>query len=172
MAFALRCPTCRKAFRWDATADWPDECQICGEPMAEDKSDTAIVLPAFLSSKTKLNDKFYREQERSSEARAEKAAEAAGVPVSEMADLKITNMRDNVKPGEISAMPVQNAVTQHMEAVNAKGGQFGFAGNNGLEFSAGINTGAVTVNGQTTQGVVPRAGANAIARVQRMNGAG
>lgn len=64
-------------------------------------------MPALRSAGTRANDDVYRQMERSSEHRAEQAAEMAGVPVSEMADLKITNLRDNRSNGDVMAPPPQ-----------------------------------------------------------------
>ena len=101
-----------------------------------------------------MTDKVYRDMERASEGRAEQAAEMAGVPVSEMSHLKITNMRDNVQVGESAAMPVVNDVTRQMDAIAARGGQIGFA--NGADFAATTNSGPY-----------PRAGAAALGAIQR-----
>jgi endogenous inhibitor of DNA gyrase (YacG/DUF329 family) len=167
MAFALRCPECRKAFKWEVSKPDPRYCPLCSADLGEPPDDSVISIPAFLSAKTKANDKVYRDIEASSVVRMEKAAEAAGVPVSEMSDLKITNMRDNGREGDIAAVPVVNDVTRQMDALNAKGGQMGFGSQSGPEFAAGIATGAVTVNGVTTHGIHPRAGAKALAAIQR-----
>jgi predicted nucleic acid-binding Zn-ribbon protein len=45
--------------------------------MGEEKDDTVVSIPAFLSAKTRAADANYRALERSSEVRMEKAAEAA-----------------------------------------------------------------------------------------------
>lgn len=172
MAFALRCPDCRKTFRWNPDKPFPDECLLCGASMPEDKSDDGVVMPFIRSAATSSHDKVYRDIERSSEVRAEKAAAELGVPVSEMNDLKITNLNPTTHAGDIAAVPVNNAVSQHMDAMNAKGGKFGFSGGEGLGFSAGTATGAISVNGQVTQGIAPRAGANALIKTQRMIGNG
>jgi hypothetical protein len=87
-----------------------------------------------------------------------------------MSGLKLTDLRDNTKPGEIMAPPVNNAVTQQMDMMAARGGQVGFVG--GSEFAAGTAQGVVSLNGQITTGIVPRAGANALASIQRASGRG
>lgn len=166
MAFALRCPECRKSFKWEPLKEHPRYCPLCDADMGEMPDDNVISLPAFLSPKTKAADAVYRQAEAASVVRAEKAAELAGCDVSEMSSLKITNMKDHKHQGEVAAVPVVNAVTQQMDAINARGGNFGF-GSNGSEFAAGIATGAVTVDGVTTQGVVPRAGAKTLGAIQR-----
>lgn len=166
MAFALRCPDCRKAFKWEPSAPEPRYCPLCKADLGEPADDNVISLPAFLSPKTKAADNVYRQAEAASIVRAEKAAEMAGCDVSEMSSLKITDMRSTKHAGDIAAVPVVNDVTKQMDAINARGGNFGF-GANGSEFAAGISTGAVTVNGVTTQGVVPRAGAKTLGAIQR-----
>ena len=166
MAFALRCPTCRKAFKWQPSDPDPTECPLCGAAQAELPPDNVISMPAFLKAGTRANDALYREFERSSEDRQEKAAELAGVDKSDMADLKITNMNSTLHEGAIAAAPVQNSVTQHMDMMNARGGKFGWTDQGGAEYAAGVASGAVTVNGQVTQGIAPRAGANTLAKIQ------
>ena len=170
MAYALRCPDCRKAFKWEPSEPDPRHCPLCQADMGEPPDDNVICLPAFISAGTKANDKVYRDIEASSVVRMEKAAEAAGLDVSDMSSMKITDLRPTIHEGAIAAPPVVNAVTQQMDMLAAKGGNVGWQGSNGAEFSAGISTGAVTVNGVTTQGVSPRAGANTLAKIQGMYG--
>lgn len=141
MSFALRCPDCRKAFKWEPTKATPRFCPLCDADMGEEKDDSVISIPAFLSARTKATDKVYRDTESASQVRAEKAAEMAGVSVSDMAALKITDMRDNAHEGEISAVPVVNDVTRQMDLIQARGGQAGFAGSAGSEYSSAVQTG-------------------------------
>lgn len=169
MAFALKCPECRKAFKWEPSKPEPRFCPLCKADLGEPPADNVIAIPAFLSAKTKAGDAIYRQAEAASEVRAQKAAELAGCDVSEMSSLKITDMRSTKHAGDIAAVPVVNDVTKQMDAINARGGNFGF-GANGSEFAAGTATGAVTVNGVTTHGVVPRAGAKTLGAIQRSYG--
>ena len=167
MAFGLKCPECRKTFRYKPADGHPRFCPLCNADIAgEEKDDTIVSIPAFLSSKSKANDQLYREFERSSEARQEQAAALAGVDKADMADLKVTNMNSTLHEGAIAAVPIQNAVTAQMDYANSRGGKFGFTDRNGAEFSAGVATGAITVDGKVTQGIAPRAGANTLAKIQ------
>ena len=159
MAFALRCPECRKCFKWEVSKPDPRYCPLCSADLGEPPDDDVISIPAFLSAKTKANDKVYRDIETSSIVRMEKAAEAAGVPVSEMSDLKITNMRDNGREGDIAAVPVVNDVTRQMDALNQRGGQFGWQGSNAAEYSGAVQTGPY-----------PNVGAKLRSSIQRANG--
>lgn len=171
MAIILKCPDCEQKFKWTFSDEsrWPDHCPLCGEFMGIDKDDTVIVMPSLRSARTDANDKVYRDMERGSEQRVHLAAEAAGCSPAEMSSLKITNLNDR-RDSEIAAMPVQNTVTQHMDSMNARGGQFGFSGMGGAEWAVGTKDGAVTVNGRTVTGIAPRAGVTAIGAVQRLNG--
>ena len=172
MAFALRCPDCRQAFKWEPTKPDPRFCPLCNSDLGEPPADNVICVPAFLSAKTKAGDAIYRQAETASEFRVAQAAEMAGCDPSEMSSLKITDMRDTRHAGDIAAVPIVNDVTKQMDFVNSKGGQFGFSGSNGSEFAAGTASGAVTVNGVTTQGIEPRAGAKTLGRIQRQLGLG
>lgn len=150
MAFALRCSECRKAFKWEPLKAHPRYCPLCQADLGEEKPDNVICLPAFISPKTRANDQVYRSIEQSAEKRAELADDPS---------LKITNMRDNVHEGEISAMPVVNEVTKAMDAINARGGQVGWQGQNGAEFSSAVQSGPY-----------PNQGAKMRSMIQRENG--
>ena len=132
--FQIRCPGCRKPFPWDPAIDLPERCPLkgCGyvaakrEPEVDEDGVIVIAAPFLRSARMKAVDSTYRELETSSEHRAQMAADAAGVPVSEMSHLKVTNIRDNLKPGEIAAMPVVNDVTKQMDRMKAGGMPVGF----------------------------------------------
>lgn len=128
MAVVLRCPACREKFKYDVTVGWPDFCPLCKEDINNYRADDEIVMPAFLSPKSKANDAVARQIMDGSETRAQLAAGMAGVPVSEMDNLKITNLSDR-RDSEISAMPVNNVVTQHMDNMQRQGMPVGFGTN-------------------------------------------
>jgi len=132
--FQIRCPGCRKAFPWDPAIDLPERCPLKGCGYVAKKRDTevdedgviVIAAPFIGSAKTKATDGCYRQLEDSSAVRAQMAADMAGVPVSEMSHLKVTNIRDNTREGEIAAMPVVNDVTRQMDRMKANGMPVGF----------------------------------------------
>lgn len=126
-------------------------------------------MPAFISAATKSNDKLLRDMQTGAQTRAEVAAEAAGVPVSEMADLVPANF-DMRRDSETMAMPVHNAVTQHMDTLNARGGNFGFTANGGAGFAAAAGGGQVLHDGKVVGRVEPRAGARTQGRLQTLFG--
>lgn len=125
MAVVLRCPACREKFKYDVTVGWPDFCPLCKTDINNYRADDDIVCPAFLSPKSKANDAVARQIMDGSETRAQLAAGMAGVPVEDMSNLKITNLSDR-RDSEISAMPVNNAVTQHMDSMQRQGMPVGF----------------------------------------------
>jgi hypothetical protein len=142
----LRCSDCREAFHWPANKDWPRNCPLCGARQhsdeAQERMDGDIVcMPSLRSAGTKANDKVYRDMETGSEFRAQAAAEMAGVPASEMSALKITDMKDNTKPGEIAAPPLNNSVTQFMNANPQVSGFVGASDGRGVGYSQMAHTG-------------------------------
>ena len=155
MAVLLKCPACREKFKYDVSNGWPDECPICNTDINNRVPDNVVVVPAFLSQKTKNNDKVARDIMDGSEVRAELGAAMAGVPVSEMSSLKITNLNDR-KDAEYSAMDVSNPVTQRMAEMQAKGLPTGFGVAEAQGFAA-----------QAHAGEAPYAGLRARNRVQR-----
>lgn len=158
MALQLRCPKCRQAFKWIASDGFPDNCKICQEPIGGNRDDDDIVMPFVRSPKTDRTDKVYRDMERGSEVRAQLGAEAAGCSVSDMSALKMTNMKDNQREGDI-------AVVMTPTKDDGK-----FFQPNGAEYGAGTASGAVTVNGQVTTGIQPRAGITAMNKIQGIMG--
>jgi hypothetical protein len=124
----LKCPKCREKFKYDVADGWPDNCQICGEDINNRVPDNVVMVPAFLSQKSKNNDKVARDIMDGSETRAELAASMAGVPVSEMSSLKVTNLNDRNDTLH-SAVEVRNEVTQRMDAMQQAGLPTGFGTN-------------------------------------------
>ena len=147
----VQCPECANKFYSKSVYGM---CPYCGHE-ADEPDDTVIPMPSLRSATTKATDKVYRDMETASIHRAEQAAAMAGVPVSEMSHLKITNLRDNVQPGETYAMPVPvNEVTQQMELMKARGMPVGNVGAMGNPFA-----------GTAGAGFAPNAGANMLDKI-------
>lgn len=154
----LVCPECREKFPWAKNTAFPRYCPCCRADIGTDVADDEIVMPFIRSSQRTAQaqsaDDVYRQMEQGSQARAEMAASHLGLSASDMSDLKITNIRDASKPGEIAAVPVVNDVTKVMDR-----GIGGFQGNNGAEFARGTNI-----------GLYPRAGAKTMNGLQKLMG--
>lgn len=135
------CSSCGKRFEiLHATAAEPppDFCPKCGAPSSDSVTEP-LPLPSILSVKTRAVDGHYRAMEEGSQHRANMAMEM-GLSTEEANQLKITNLRDNVREGEISAMPVNNPVSQMMAA--APPGTVGYQpGVNGVQYSGAVQSG-------------------------------
>ena len=162
----LRCPYCRKTFSWDAQLPWPDNCPFpdCKEDISiPDRGDNGVVMPFIRSAKTTTTDKVYRDMEAGSEVRVDRAAELTGATRDEMSSLKITDMQDNMREGDMAARAADEAMKRLQSSTPMP---IGFQ-QNGAEFSTGIAQGAVALNGKITTGIEPNAGARAAQRVAR-----
>lgn len=141
MAFKLRCPECREAFPWDPKAAWPRFCPQCRADINNDRDDDDIVMPFIRSSaKVAAVDNVYRAMEAGSEHRAKVAAEMTGASVAEMSSLKITDLKTGGREGDISAVTVNNPISQ---AIDANPGVYGFRPQEGLQYSQGVGVGPV-----------------------------
>lgn len=161
--FKSRCSECMEIV---ISRVWPPKaCPNCGWTPAPEED--RVCAPAIRTQRTKVADSTYREIEAASERRVEQAAELAGCSPSEMASLKVTNLNDR-RDAEMAAMPVNNAVTQQMDSVNARGGNMGWQGA-GAAYGDAVRQGAVIVNGQVVgTGVEPRAGSRAVGHIQSL----
>ena len=159
----LRCPFCRQAFPWEAALPFPRVCPLCAEEIGIPDRGEVIQMPSLRSAKTKAVDKTYRDIEAGSEVRVERAAEVTGTAKEDMAALRITDMADNMRAGDIAAKEADAAMKRLQSSTPMN---IGFQAN-GAEFSNGISTGAVALNGKITTGIEPNAGARAAQRVQR-----
>jgi hypothetical protein len=127
MAVLLKCPACREKFKYDITHGWPDNCPLCDTDINNRRRDDEICMPAFLSQKSKNNDKVARDIMDGSVQRAEMAAVMAGTSPDEMASLKITDLNDR-NDTQFATKDVVNEVTQRMDAMQARGLPAGFGG--------------------------------------------
>ena len=147
----LRCTLCRETFPWDIANGYPGECPICHQHIGHDREDDDIVMPSIAAARevTKRTDQVYRDIEKGSELRAQIAAEQAGVPVSEMSGLKITDLKPTIHPGAVAAPPLP----QHLQNVGR------FQGTDGSQYSPQVMTGPE-----------PNAGARARTALQNFHG--
>lgn len=148
----IRCMVCREKFPWDMVQDGsPEYCPKCGEYIGTEGKDE-VVLPFISSAKNLGADRVYKDMEQKSELRAQLAAEQSGLSASEVSHLKITNMNDRQRQGDIAAMPVNNEVSRMM--ASAPPGTVGFGSQYAIQMSA-----------MSQQGPVPNAGSNFIHNV-------
>lgn len=152
MAVKLKCPGCKSAFPWDTTAGWPRFCPLCSYDTSMDDN-PEVAAPHIGTLKGKSGDQVYRQMEQASERRVEAAAEMAGVDKSEMSSLKITNLRDNLRTGDIAAMPVVNDVSR---AIDQAPSHFGFQSNQSAaaEYASSAHAGPYPYAGARAKNMV------------------
>jgi hypothetical protein len=139
MGFSLRCPFCRGKFSWKPNEGFPDVCELCGETVGHDPDADDVVMPFVRNhGMVKSVDQVYRQMEAGSITRAQIAADMVGAPVSEMSSLKITNLRDNQRPGDTGVVMDSSPVTELMKAHPDR---YGFGAPGGVEYSQNVQTG-------------------------------
>ena len=162
MAVKLRCPSCRGTF--SIAEGWPTQCELCGYDTSIPQDRDEVEIPAFLSPRVKSADATYRQIEQGSADRAHMAAEVAGCDVSDMAGLKVTNLRDNPRPGDVAAID-DVAAAQRLGIRDAA--QL-YQPREAAAVASGASAGIVMANGQVVgRGVEPRAGFRAQQMMQR-----
>lgn len=112
----------------------PRFCPLCGFDTQADESSglaPAITAPALMSARTRSIDGHMTAMEESSYQHAA----ATGEP-----SLKMTDMRTNLREGDITAMPVNNDISR---MIDANPGRFGFQGGQqqAVEYSQTAHTG-------------------------------
>ena len=114
---SYRCPDCEGVFENLQHRDEPppSHCKLCGSDMAADTE----ALPSrvnFSSVVGKSGDQVYRQMEESSAYRAELAAEHLGVAASELSGMKVTNIQDRMREGDMAVVaPPANPVNNFMK---------------------------------------------------------
>ena len=96
----------------------PEYCPECGNFMGAGP----VKLPSFAaikSQRTKNADATYRNMETGSETRQELAAEMTGLDKADFSALKITDLKDNLRPGDVAAKMPANPVSEMMDANKA-----------------------------------------------------
>jgi hypothetical protein len=103
-----RCPDCEGEFDFlhhPSDEPPPERCQLCNAYMGDQPQKAPVLVLKIGTAKGKVPDKLYRDMEESSRVRAQQAAEMAGVSESEMSAIKITDMKDNLRQGDVAAKP-------------------------------------------------------------------
>jgi hypothetical protein len=156
------CPDCAGKFRWPFGETPPLYCPLCSAYVGEEKGEFTPKAPMIRTEGNQLHDKLYRDMEKASIERADQAYEIGGGERSDYTHMHMTDMRDNVKEGEVSAVtranPVQRFMQQHPQAPvgrqpNAEG------------FAAMAHAPLVMPDGRQINGY-PHAGAHAAGSIQ------
>lgn len=125
MAWIIRtykCPECSNTFEvLQSSKDGPPaECKICEADFGEDLEAVPGTHAIGGSAIARSTDGMYRELEASSAARAAEL---------DAPHLKVTDLKDNLREGDVAAKAPDNTVTRFArEAKNTTGANFGWGG--------------------------------------------
>jgi hypothetical protein len=117
------CPTCTQqfSFRHDpGDCPPPSFCALCGAFVGEDPSQV-MQAPHIQKSIGKVADAVYRDMESSADYRIEQAAEMTGMDASDLSAMKVTDLKDNLRAGDVAAILPENPVSQAMTAQSGTG---------------------------------------------------
>lgn len=148
MKYKLQCEFCHEVFTHIGSS-FPDECPLCHAYVGLDGK-PEVTLPFLSSSANKSPDKMYRAMEEGAQYRIDMAAEATGLPASDFAHMKQTNMRDNLREGDVTHI---NTAPSNMQAT--------FSGTSTPEqaaYAAGVRSGPF-----------PNQGAAQIPKIQQLH---
>lgn len=122
------CPDCDGQFTtiMDDREGPPKFCQLCGSDMSAD-SEPVPNFSRISKPQNQTMDKVYRGMEAASYARAEEAASMLNVPVSEVSNIRMTDMKDNLREGDISAKIPTPTMAPSQPPPNLMGGSQGLA---------------------------------------------
>jgi len=148
------CPSCTKSFElFHMSNDEPPPryCIHCAYDTEEGASLVEpLSAPRIAKSIGKATDAVYRAEEEGSNFRADYAQQVMGLDKEAADTMRITNMRDNTRPGETAAIPIVNPVTQFMDA---NPGSAGFQGGatDYAKYSQDVRTGPAPNAGRRAQ---------------------
>jgi hypothetical protein len=138
------CPNCEKSFELFHMSNDEPPPRFCIHCAYDTENAVALVeplsAPRIAKSVGKATDAVYRAEEEGSNFRADYAQQVFGLDKEAADAMRITNMRDNTRPGETAVMPVVNPVSQFMDANPGSAGFQSGAVNYGA-YSEAVRTG-------------------------------
>ena len=133
----------------------PRFCPQCGYDTEDAEPEQALALPHIgLSIKTTV-DTMHRQMEDGAQFRADLASEKYGLDTADANAMKLGDMKDGLRAGDTSDVPVVNDITRVMEA--APPGVFGFQGDQGVVYSGSVSQGPYPNMGARTQKAIREA---------------
>lgn len=135
-----RCPDCSQVFEWLHTladlSDLPETCPKCGSWVSE--AEPTFVPKAPRIGKIDSPEMVYRSMEAASIERSKQAAAVLGIPESETAHMKMTDMKDSLREGDIAAVTRPTPTSTFMQQNSAAVEQARIAG---AQFAANTRVG-------------------------------
>jgi hypothetical protein len=133
----------------------PRYCPKCGWDSEGEEPTPALTLPHIGKSIRGVVDTLHRDMEAGAEFRAQMAQEQFGLDAQDAAVMKLGDMKDGLRPGDTSDVPVNNDISRLMES--APPGYFGFQGGQGVGYSGPVSSGPFPNMGARTQKAVREA---------------
>ena len=143
----FKCPDCAETYKWPGSQKWPSYCPMCQAALTT-RADDEICMPSIRTARMSIVDKVYNDMSAASVVRQEMAAETLGISKNDVADLKISNLRDDKDPNIAPHIPVVNDVSRMMDAAPSV---TGFQNSDAVEYSAGTQVGPYANRGAQTQ---------------------
>lgn len=101
-----RCPDCTNTFDFlhhPSDEPPPSHCPLCKSDMTAPAQKMFVPKVNIGTAKGKIPDKLFKDMMTSSEDRAKDAADMAGCSVSDLPGIKITDMNDHLREGDVAA---------------------------------------------------------------------
>lgn len=163
------CPECGGRFKFLHHPDDeppPDYCPRCGAFVGDDATPVFVPqAPHIERSIRSTADKVYRQMEDASYANAELAGEITGDGASDHAALKVTNLQDYLRPGDVAAKMPETAVSKAMGS--KQGGFQPLMNMTGRDFAAATGQGAFPHTGSQMSNLITSGHAQRAREVQR-----
>jgi hypothetical protein len=123
MKYKLKCNFCQETFTHIGNS-FPRNCPLCFAYVGLDGK-PEVNLPFLSKAVNKTPDVLNRQMETMANDRRYLAAEMTGNPVSDFDSMKHTNMRDGLKEGDTSFVPIKQNAPEELKATfgNGAGGQ-------------------------------------------------
>ncbi len=133
----------------------PRFCATCGFDSEEEEPEPALTAPHIALPIRTTVDNLHRDMESGADFRAAMAREQFGLDATDANSMKFGDMKDGLRMGDTSDVPVTNDITRIME--QAPPGMFGFQGGAGVGYSDSVATGPFPNVGARTQKAVREA---------------
>lgn len=125
-----KCPDCRGTFEFmhhPSNEPPPSECPLCNSDMTGGTGETPkhefVPHINLGTAKGKVPDQLFKTMMAASEERTKDAADMLGVSVSDVPGIKITDMNDNLREGDVAAKRdpwAENRIKQRAEEAAAQ----------------------------------------------------
>lgn len=155
------CPSCEGSFTFmhhPVDEPPPRFCPLCAydSHSADVVEFAAAIVAPHVKNRVIVQavDQTYRQMEAGAEHQIQEAARMTGLDASEFANMKITDMKDNLREGDVAAVPVNNVVSQAMAAAP---NLTGFQNQNALGYAAAAHVGSDAHAGAKTASMLRQA---------------